>query len=180
MWLFAHWCIELLVRTVRTPINSKVTTQALQHELWIHAGVLKALRIAIESGYLITVQELARADVFNDFLDMADYLLSEGYKDAAAVLIGGILEEHLRKLCVKNSLDTRFTDQIGKMRPKKAETMNAELAGQGVYSKGDQKSVTAWYDLRSLAAHGKYNDYDQPRVEFMLQGVRDFITRNPA
>ena len=61
-------------------------------------GALTALRPAIGSGYLLSVQELIHADVFADFPEMAQYLLGEGYKDSAAVLIGGVLEEHLRKL----------------------------------------------------------------------------------
>jgi len=33
---------------------------------------------------------------------MAEHLLDEGNKAAAAVLIGGVLEEHLRKLATKH------------------------------------------------------------------------------
>jgi hypothetical protein len=111
---------------------------------------------------------------------MAEYLLSERYKDPATVLIGGVLEEHLRKLCKKHGIAESQTDANGKSRPKKAEMMNTELAGKGAYSKGDQKNVTAWYDLRSMAAHGDYVKYTQQQVELLLQSVRDFLTRNPA
>ena len=45
------------------------------------------------------------AELFADFLEMADYLLSEGYKDPAAVLGGSMLEEHLRQL--RQSMDIR-------------------------------------------------------------------------
>src|ERR1035441_7503301 len=52
------------------------------------AGVLNALRTAYDSGYLATVADLIHAEVFADFLDMAEHLSSEGYKDPAAVVIG--------------------------------------------------------------------------------------------
>ena len=58
--------------------------------------------------------------------------------------------------------------------------MNAELAGANVYSKLDQKNVTAWLDLRNKAAHGKYGEYTKEQVALLIQSVRDFITRNPA
>ena len=58
--------------------------------------------------------------------------------------------------------------------------MNTDLAAASVYSKGDQKNVAAWYDLRTKAAHGHYNEYTQQQVELLLQSVRDFITRHPA
>jgi hypothetical protein len=143
-------------------------------------GALKALRHDVASGYLIGVQELIHADIFADFLEMAEYLLNEGYKDAAAVIIGGVLEEHMRKLCVKNGIPTESTDSKGTLKPKKVETMNSELAAATIYSKGDQKSITAWYDLRTNAAHGYYGKYTPEQVTLLLQSVRDFLTRYPA
>jgi len=59
---------------------------------------LRALRADYVAGNLQSVIEIVHADAFADFLDMADYLLQRGYKDAAAVLAGSVLEEHLRKL----------------------------------------------------------------------------------
>ena len=51
----------------------------------------------------------------SDFLGMAEYLLEEEkLKDPAAVLAGGVLEEHLRKLCDSHGIDTEFTDRSGK------------------------------------------------------------------
>jgi len=143
-------------------------------------GVLAAAAEDYKGGYLFRLESLVTAEVFADFLEMADYLLSESYKDAAAVLIGGVLEEHLRKLCIANGIPVVVTDQSGKQRPKKAESMNSELAVNGVYSKLDLKTVTTWLDLRNSAAHGHYGDYDLKRVELMSQAVADFISRNPA
>lgn len=143
-------------------------------------GIVRSLRHAVASGYLASVQELIHADMFSDFLEMAEHLLVEGYKDPAAVLTGGVLEEHLRKLCSKNGLSTDYRDSRDVSRPKRAELMNTELAGQSVYSKLDQKNVTAWLDLRNKAAHGQYSEYTQEQVELLLQSVRDFLVRHPA
>jgi uncharacterized protein (DUF2164 family) len=138
-------------------------------------GILRALRTDYAAGNLQSVVELVHAEVFADFLEMADYLLQQGYKDAAAVIVGSVLEEHLRKLCQKNSI----AFQAG-AAPKKADTLNSELAGAGVYSKLDQKSVTAWLDLRNKAAHGRYDEYAKEQVALTLQGVRDFASRFSA
>ncbi|MCI0399093.1 MAG: hypothetical protein L0332_06995 [Chloroflexi bacterium] len=144
------------------------------------AGILKALRHAVVSDYLVSLEEIIHASVFSDFLEMAEYLLSEGYKDPAAVLIGGVLEEHLRTLCNKNGIPVEVTDAKGTPRPKKAEAMNSELASHNVYSKSDQKIVTSWLDLRNRAAHGKYSEYTAHQVELMLHSIQDFLVRNPA
>jgi uncharacterized protein (DUF2164 family) len=50
------------------------------------------------SDYLRTVTEIVQADTFADFLEMAVYLLDEGYKDAAAVIEGSSIEARLRNL----------------------------------------------------------------------------------
>jgi hypothetical protein len=64
-------------------------------------GMLEALRNDYESGYMQSVVELVHADLFTDFLEMAEYLLEQNYKDPAAVVTGSVLEAHLRKLCDK-------------------------------------------------------------------------------
>jgi hypothetical protein len=138
-------------------------------------GILSALREAYQNGYLDDVTQLIHADLFSDFLEMADYLSSEGYKDPAAVIVGSVLEEHLRQLCSKNGIPV---ENAGK--PKKADLLNADLAAAMVYSKLDQKSITGWLDLRNKAAHGKYGDYTKDQVALLLQGVRDFMVRIPA
>jgi len=143
-------------------------------------GALKALRQSVASGYLVSTQELIHADLFSDFLEMAEHLLGEGYKDPAAVLIGGVLEEHLRKLCSKNGIALEYADAKGALHAKKAEVMNTDLAGNNAYSKLDQKNVTAWLDLRNKAAHSRYSEYTAQQVELLLQSVRDFLTRLPA
>ena len=88
------------------------------------AGVLTALRTAYDADYVASVTELIHGDIFADFVEMAEYLLSEGYKDAAAVIIGSTLEEHLRQLCIKNGIATGAAE-----RPKRADQLNADLAG---------------------------------------------------
>jgi hypothetical protein len=138
-------------------------------------GIVQALKTAYESGYLHEVEELIRADLFSDFLDMGEYLLHEGYKDPAAVIIGGVLEEHLRKLCLKNSINIKTNNRF-----KKADAINADLSNSNVYNRLDQKSVTAWLDLRNKSAHAQYTEYTEDQVKLALQGIRDFIARFPA
>ena len=143
-------------------------------------GIGTALQADLKAGYLETASELIHGEVFGDFLEMADHLLENGYKDAAAVVAGSTLEAHLRQLCQKFRVETEVADGEGNLRPKKADRMNSELTKAEAYSKLDQKSVTAWLDLRNKAAHGKYDEYSSEQVVLLNQGMRDFISRNPA
>lgn len=142
-------------------------------------GILESLKADVSGGFLEPLKELIHAELFSDFLEMADFLLSEGYKDAAAVMGGGTLESHLRKLCDKNKIDVDISSN-GNTRPKKADQLNADLAKKKIYSVLDQKNVTAWLGLRNSAAHAKYNDYTKDHVGNMLQGIRTFIAHYPA
>ncbi|MCH8010735.1 MAG: hypothetical protein IIA61_02105 [Candidatus Marinimicrobia bacterium] len=140
-------------------------------------GILKAVKQEIDGEWIFTVKGIVSAEIFSDFLEMAEYLLIEGYQDASAVMIGSVLEEHLRQLCYKHSISVENIKN-GKTIPKKADLLNSELASSEVYNKLDQKGVTSWLDLRNKAAHGKYSEYSKEQVELMYQGVSNFISRN--
>ena len=139
-------------------------------------GILSAAREELAGGWLTTTKGLVSAEIFSDFLEMAQHLLDEGYQDPAAVMAGSVLEEHLRQLCQKHDIPTETTKQ-GRPHPKKAEALNADLAKKQVYNKLDQKNVTAWLDLRNKAAHGKYQEYTKEQVSLMLQSLSDFLVR---
>jgi hypothetical protein len=138
-------------------------------------NILLSIKAEIENGWLDSYKKLVSAEVFSDFLEMAKYLLDNGYKDPAAVIIGSVLEDHLRFLCRNHSIVVTYTSG-GDVKPKKADLLNSDLAKAGVYGVLEQKSVTAWLDLRNKAAHGKYDEYQIEQVNLMYLGVLNFIT----
>jgi len=139
--------------------------------------ILNSIKQEIEGDWLFTVKGLVAAELFADFLEMADHLLTQGYKDPAAVIIGSVLEEHLRQLCNANSVSIEFENNQGILIPKKADRLNSDLAKENVYSKLDQKAVTMWLDLRNKAAHGKYDEYTSEQVTNMYSGITEFMAR---
>jgi hypothetical protein len=139
-------------------------------------AILEAIRAELAGSWLFTIKGLVAAEIYSDFLDQASHLLEQGYKDAAAVMIGSVLEEHLRQLSFKTSLPTS-DEKDGKHVPRKAERMNAELVRGGVYTALDAKQVTAWLGVRNSAAHGNYEEYTKEQVKNFLSGVVEFISR---
>lgn len=91
------------------------------------------------------------------------------------MIAGSVLEEHLRKLAERHGVSVAVAG-----RPKKADTLNADLAKAAVYNKIEQKNVTAWLGHRNDAAHGHYESYDAAQVALLLQSVREFLARHPA
>lgn len=88
------------------------------------------------------------------------------------MLAGGVLEQHLRKLCDKHG--------VALSAKPKLETMNTGLAKAGVYGKNEQKQVTAWAGIRNDAAHAEYSRYTGEQVALMAQGIRHFMATYPA
>jgi hypothetical protein len=142
----------------------------------IGVAILRSAKSDIDGGWLMSFKDLVSSEIFTDFLEMAEYLLSQSYKDPAAVIIGSVIEEHLRFLCAKNNIDTESIKN-GKTEFKKADTLNSELYTNQIYNKLDNKSVTTWLDLRNKAAHGHYSEYNLEQVKLMYQGVFEFILR---
>lgn len=142
--------------------------------------ILLAIQNEIDGGWIFSVKKLVSAEIFSDFLEMATHLLGQDYKDPAAVMIGSVLEENLRQLCHSIGIETEIEKEEGIFIPKSADRINSDLAKAGIYTKLDQKSVTAWLDLRNKAAHGKYREYEKEQVVLMMQGVTDFLARMTA
>ncbi|MGB5932758.1 MAG: DUF4145 domain-containing protein [Anaerolineae bacterium] len=139
-------------------------------------GILLAAREDIISGFLFDRELLISADVFDDFLEQAEHLLENKYKDAAAVLIESVLESSLRKMCKKHGVDV--ADGTGTMITDTATIapLNDALYKGKVYPKLVHKKIIVWADVRNNAAHGHYDQYTQSDVEDMDKWVRSFVT----
>ena len=111
-----------------------------------------------------------QAEVFADFLEMAEHLLTEGYKDAAAVLLGAVLEDSLRKVAVRHGVTIVGANE----KPLTIDPLNVAVCKSGAYGPLVQKQVTTWAHLRNDAAHGNFAKYDADYVRQMLLFVQKF------
>ena len=148
-------------------------------KMTIVVGIARALRLDLDAGYLASFEELVHGTLFADYLEIATHLLEKKYKDPAAVIAGVTLEGHLRQLCAKYGIDLEVSTAKG-VRRRSADGMNAELVRAGAYDKLDQKSVTAWLDLRNKAAHAEWDKFTKEQVDPFVAWLRDFIRRVPA
>ena len=136
-------------------------------------GVAQSVEHDLNEGLLDDFRLLVQADLFVDFLEMSEHLLEEGYKDAAAVLAGSVLENTLRKVAEKNAIST--VSESGK--PLTIEPLNIALAKGGAYSKLVQKQITSWAHVRNKAAHGEFDEYSAQEVRMMLLFVQSFAAQ---
>jgi hypothetical protein len=130
-------------------------------------GILKAAKDDYENGYLFEARTLIQAEVFDDFLEQAEYLFNSGYHEPAAVVAGAVQEDGLRQLCIKNKITLPAKPKL--------DTMNADLAKAGVFSVLAQKQITTSADIRNKAAHGQWAEFTKDDVKQMLAHVRSFM-----
>ena len=130
-------------------------------------GVLESAYEDFKSGLLEDTKAIITAEVFTDFIEQSEYLLSEGYKMPAAVLMRGVLEDSLRTLCNKEA-------KIFLPDKPKLDWMNTELAKAGTYNKNVRKQVAAWAGIGNSAAHMKINEFSEADVKNMISGIINF------
>jgi len=131
-------------------------------------AILRAAKGDIESGVLHEWSDIISAEIFDDFLEMAEYLLANGYKDPTASLIGAVLENELRRMCRDNTITVKNDDNIA--------SLNQKLFQKPVYGKPQMKQISIWQSIRDSADHGKFEEYNAESVKNMLEGVRNFLT----
>jgi hypothetical protein len=139
-------------------------------------AILKSVRTDMAAGGLQTMRGIVAAEVFTDFMEMASHLLDEGYKDPSAVIIGSVLEEHLRQLATACTVPITQVTVRGVM-PKKADLLNSDLCKAGVYGKLDHAAITSWLAVRNKAAHGEYSTYNADQIRNLHISVGEFILR---
>lgn len=134
---------------------------------------MKAVFIAakedFEGGYLASVHDLIRAEVFGSELEQASELLDSGYTVAAAVIAGVVLETAIRELCTRHLIPHGTLDK-----------MNADLTKAGAYNGLVQKRVTALAAIRNSAAHGKPNEFTKEEVKAMIEEIERFLSQHLA
>jgi hypothetical protein len=128
-------------------------------------AVFEAAREDFEGGYLASVHDLVRAEVFGSELEQASELLKSGYSMAAAVIVGVVLETAIRELCIRNQI------AHGKL-----DKMNADLTKAGVYNGIVQKRITHLAAIRNSAAHGNDAEFRTYDVKAMIDEVEQFLS----
>jgi len=141
-------------------------------------GMLKALKVDYESGFLGDLISQIEAEFSADYLRQAERLLNEGSCGKfdhipGAVLAGAVLEKALRDLC--NRLAPPIPTVKHNGSPKGMMSIIDDLKKAGAYSESKAKKLRSWADTRNSAAHGKFDECNRLDVEQMLRGIKGFL-----
>jgi hypothetical protein len=137
----------------------------------IITGSLTALRNAVDGGWLVSLEARLRANVYDDLLVQAEELLNAGYHVASMVFTGGVLEDHLRKLCQVNVLTWTGSGGISKYN---------DLLRDKVYPQPTWRRIQGNGDLRNEAAHGNVSALKVDDVADSHKYVGRFLADYPT
>ncbi len=132
-----------------------------------YKGILVAAKEDYEKGFFGDQKILICAEVFADFLQQAEHLLREDYKDAAAVIAGSVLEDGLRRLCDLKQIEYGEKDT---MHP-----LNQKLYREKVYTKLWFEKIKTMAVIRNDAAHGKFESYGEKDVKGLIEFIKDLF-----
>ena len=141
-------------------------------------GLVFATKELIENDRLEQIVDSVRVQTESEVLDSAFELLAQGHLTAAAVLGGGALEVHMRRLYDKQPGASALKGDPSIAKYEK-EISAARNLGQPVpYEPVDSKNILAWAGFRNAAAHTPTTANATPeQIRLMLEGIREFIAR---
>lgn len=138
-------------------------------------GVIISLRAAVDEDLLVRLEQQVRSNTYDDFLTQAHELLAAkpSYHVAAMVLVGGVLEDQLRKMCVARSIQWKGKDGMSAYNDALKEV---------AYPQAVWRRVQVVADNRNAAAHGGEDAARLKRddVEDDLRWTRKFLGENVA
>ncbi len=136
-------------------------------------GVLVALRDAVDHGLLVRLEQRVRSNTYDDFLAQAEELLKvkPSYPVAAMVLVGGVLEDQLRKMCLARDIKWKGRDGLAAYN---------EALKELAYPQAIWRRVQVVGDNRNDAAHGGEDaaKLKHADVEDDLRWVRKFMAEH--
>jgi hypothetical protein len=143
---------------------------ALPADVLAGVGVLEAVHEDADLGLLRNVRSLLAAEVFTNFLDMAQHLLDEGYHVPAASLAGAVLEDGLRRVAGVKAVELKPMDGAG--------AISSRLAQAGAHNSLTQRQLGIAIEVRDHADHGRFDRISAADVAGMLRIVQAYLEAN--
>ena len=120
--------------------------------------------------------DLIISAVSADYMDQAGHLLEARFHVPAATLIGGVLEDALRRLCSAQTPEIPLLKPTN--RPKTLNDLIDDLKSVNVFSEFKAKQLRAWAAIRNNAAHGTTSEITEKDVKLMHQAVETFLAEH--
>ncbi len=129
-------------------------------------GLLVSAQQEWEGGLMRRIEYILTAETFDDFLDHAEAYHKGNKKAESAVLASAVLEDTVKKVCLKNSIPTKGQS---------LDSLIEELLKAGAITPVKAKRIKAFAGVRNHALHAEFDDFDIKDVGEMIKGIRELI-----
>lgn len=137
-------------------------------------GIIKAGQRDIQGDWLETTKGAFTKEILSDMLRLAKGQVDEKNNKAAAIMMGTILEELIRCLCLKAEIKL-YNDIHGKAIAKKGLQLTGEAYKKKVYERQENKMIIAWLELYADALANNDEKVTTGKVSQMLTGMQSFL-----
>lgn len=117
---------------------------------------------------LFDIKQLVQADIYDSEISVARDLHKKGFLRPAGVVVGVLLEKHLKQVCDNHNV------VIGKKDPTIAD-LNDPLKNAGVIDVPPWRGIQRLGDLRNLCGHNKDREPTSEEVAELIDGVEKTI-----
>jgi len=132
-------------------------------------GLLNTLKSDIKFNLIGSIKSQIAGEIYGDFISLAKSLVGDGYKDSAAVLACGALEDSMKKFATKNYIEAYDMDL--------SAVVNS-LKSKGLL-KGTQAGVVQSYvKLRNKTFHAQFDKIELPEVVSLISFIEIFVMEN--
>lgn len=128
--------------------------------------ILIALQLDASNGLVASLQDTARAEVFDDFIDHAAEYLDQKRKNEAGAIAGVVFEDSIRRAHRKH---------IGPEKGKKLDEVISDLTRQNLLSAVKAKRARAAADVRTKATHAQWDEFELDDVAAAIDLTRFIV-----
>ena len=133
-------------------------------------GVLVGTRSNLVNGLLDDLRSRIAVDLKSGFLETAQQLAAEGQKDPAAVLGCIVLEDTLKRLATKHSIDNASDKEMS--------VVAGLLYSKGVLEKATNQTIQGFKGLRNASLHAQWTEVSLESVKLLLVFLPAFIEKH--
>ena len=109
---------------------------------------------------------------------MAKNHIEAGNLQSGLILIGAVIEKHLRNLCLAGNINTT-NQQLGSATPKKPLQLTGEAYKKKLYDRQQHKKIITWLEICGNAALNSISDISVEQVQDMHADVSRFLADTP-
>ena len=129
-------------------------------------GLLQSVQLEAQAGLLTRLEDQVVATTFDDFLDHASDYHKSGKVKEAAVLASAVLEDTVKRIATKNSVDAAGLS---------LEPLIDELAKRDVVTQVKAKRLKSYAAIRNHALHAEWEKLDLKDVGAQISGLRELL-----